>query len=87
MGVSVLISLFDIGPFDGTPFGFSDALIVGIVVAFVAPIGDLAESLIKRDLRIKDMGTILPGHGGILDRCDALLFVLPTVYFVVKVLA
>jgi len=87
VGVSVLISLFDVGPFDGTPFGFSDALIVGIVVAFIAPIGDLAESLIKRDLRIKDMGTILPGHGGILDRCDALLFVLPAVYFMVKILA
>lgn len=87
VGVSVLISLFDVGPFDGDPFGFSDALIIGIVVAFVAPIGDLAESLIKRDLRIKDMGTSLPGHGGILDRCDALLFVLPTVYFMIRILA
>jgi phosphatidate cytidylyltransferase len=87
VGVSVLISLFNVGPFDGNPFGFSDALIVGIVVAFIAPIGDLAESLIKRDLRIKDMGSILPGHGGVLDRCDALLFVLPSVYFMVRVLA
>lgn len=87
VGVSILISIFNVGPFDGSPFGFSDALIVGIVVAFIAPIGDLAESLIKRDLRIKDMGSILPGHGGILDRCDALLFVLPTVYFMVRLLA
>jgi len=87
VGVSILISLFDVGPFDGSPFGFSDALIVGIVVAFIAPIGDLAESLMKRDLRIKDMGSILPGHGGVLDRCDALLFVLPTVYFTVRILA
>ena len=87
VGVSVLISLFNVGPFDGSPFGFSDALIVGIVVAFIAPIGDLAESLMKRDLRIKDMGSILPGHGGVLDRCDALLFVLPTVYFMVRILA
>ena len=87
VGVSILISLFEVGPFDGSPFGFSDALIIGIVVAFIAPIGDLAESLIKRDLRIKDMGTILPGHGGVLDRCDALLFVLPTVYFMVRILA
>ena len=58
-----------------------EAFILGIAVAIMAPLGDLAESLIKRDLGIKDMGSILPGHGGVLDRVDALLFVLPTVYF------
>lgn len=58
-----------------------DALILGVIGAIVAPLGDLGESLIKRDLGIKDMGSVLPGHGGFLDRFDALLFVLPATYF------
>ncbi|MBB33758.1 MAG: hypothetical protein CL455_08935 [Acidimicrobiaceae bacterium] len=86
VGVGVLLSIFNVGPFDGDPFGFSNALLLGIVVAVIAPIGDLAESLIKRDLKIKDMGTVLPGHGGVLDRCDTLLFVLPTVFYMVKIM-
>ena len=87
VGVGVLLAVFDVGPFDGDPFGLSNALLLGIVVAVIAPIGDLAESLIKRDLKIKDMGTVLPGHGGVLDRCDTLLFVIPTVHYMVLVMA
>lgn len=68
------------------PFGVGSWLVFGICCAVAAPVGDLAESLFKRDLGIKDMGTILPGHGGVLDRCDGLLFVLPTAYYVVRVL-
>jgi phosphatidate cytidylyltransferase len=66
--------------------GLATMLIVGIAAALAAPIGDLAESQIKRDLGIKDMGTILPGHGGLLDRFDGLLFVLPTVWYVANAL-
>ncbi len=62
--------------------GFTDILILGIAGAIAAPLGDLAESAFKRDLGIKDMGSILPSHGGILDRFDSLLFVLPTTFYV-----
>lgn len=52
----------------------------GLAVGILAPLGDLAESLWKRELGAKDLGTILPGHGGIFDRCDSLIFALAGVY-------
>jgi phosphatidate cytidylyltransferase len=73
-------------PFADDPGGFFDMVLLGIVVAAVAPLGDLSESLMKRDLGLKDMGSMLPGHGGLLDRFDGLLFVLPATYYVARLL-
>jgi CDP-diglyceride synthetase len=66
------------------PWTVGKAALFGVVVAIVAPLGDLSQSMIKRHLGLKDMGRLLPGHGGVLDRVDGLLFVMPATYFVVK---
>ena len=62
-------------------YGVGAGLLLGILVAITAPLGDLCESMIKRDLGVKDFGTLLPGHGGILDRFDAILFCLPAAFY------
>ncbi len=64
--------------------GLARGLVIAAVVGVVAPIGDAAESMVKRALGVKDMGSVLPGHGGILDRIDGFLFAVPTVYFLFR---
>jgi phosphatidate cytidylyltransferase len=59
-----------------------DALIIGVCVAVAAPIGDLFESLIKRDNAVKDTGRVFGAHGGVLDRLDAVMFTVVTAYWV-----
>lgn len=83
VGAGAVVGLLDISFFS---VDFTHAIYLGIVGGILAPIGDLTESMIKRDLGVKDMGQLLPGHGGILDRVDGLLFVLPGVYYLALVL-
>ncbi len=68
------------------PWNAGRAFCLAVVVCIFAPLGDLCESMIKRDLNVKDMGKTLPGHGGILDRIDALLFVIPATYYLALIL-
>jgi len=60
--------------------GIGEALAFGLLVSVAAQVGDLAESLLKRDVGVKDSGRLLPGHGGALDRFDSLFFTLPLGY-------
>lgn len=81
MAVSLLIFYF-IKPFEGMEhidMNLIFWLSVGAIVSIIGTWGDLIESMIKRDLQIKDSGNLIPGHGGILDRIDSILFVLPAI--------
>jgi phosphatidate cytidylyltransferase len=64
----------------------ADSIVLGVVVAIAAALGDLFESAFKRDLEVKDSGRVLAGHGGVLDRVDAFLFAVPAAYFTIVAL-
>lgn len=64
-----------------------DILVLGVSVGVLAQVGDLVESLIKRDADIKDVAATIPGHGGILDRFDSLLFTAPMIYYYLRFFA
>lgn len=69
-----------------SPWTVTHGLEAAVALSVIAPVGDLFESMIKRSLGVKDLGRLLPGHGGFLDRVDGLLFALPTMYYLVHIL-
>ena len=75
----LIIKIFGVSPWDDV--NLIKVLFMSIVIAAAATLGDLTESMIKRNLGVKDFGSFLPGHGGILDRCDGFLLSLPAAYF------
>ena len=64
--------------------GTAEALALGAVLALVGTVGDLSESLLKRSAGVKDSGTLIPGHGGILDRMDSMLFAAPVLFYYLR---
>jgi phosphatidate cytidylyltransferase len=64
--------------------GLYHSLIIGVLITIFAQVGDLSESLIKRDAGVKDSGNTLPGHGGFLDRTDGFVFTIPVMYYYLK---
>ena len=81
-GICAVITGLVIGKFIGISFYHS--LVLSIIVTVMAQLGDLSESLIKRDAGVKDSGNSLPGHGGFLDRADSYLFSVPVAYYYIK---
>ncbi len=77
-GLATAAVLSTLPPYEA--LGFAGSMGLGDVLSLIAPVGDLAESMVKRSLGVKDMGSVLPGHGGMLDRIDSFLFALPAAY-------
>lgn len=84
--VFTLLAVVLVGIQSDTWNDLGEWILLALVISVLAPLGDLVESMFKRNLDVKDFGTLVPGHGGVLDRFDAMLFVLPGAYYLLRVL-
>jgi phosphatidate cytidylyltransferase len=84
--IATLVALIVVGSQNGTWNSMGEWIALTIVIAVMAPIGDLVESMFKRNLDVKDFGSLIAGHGGVLDRFDGFLFVLPAAYYLMLVM-
>jgi len=84
--IGTFVAVIVAGLQSGTWTKLSEWLLIALVISILGPIGDLTESMFKRNMDIKDFGMVLRGHGGALDRFDSILFALPIVYYVTLVL-
>jgi phosphatidate cytidylyltransferase len=80
--LTILVAVIVISRFH--PWTMGNAVGLAVIVSLLAPLGDLGESQFKRSLGLKDIGSLLPAHGGVLDRVDGILFVLPATYLLVR---
>jgi phosphatidate cytidylyltransferase len=80
----VVISVIFTSIYDNLTVNYLYLLIIAPIASVLGMIGDLSASVIKREYGIKDYGNIMPGHGGVMDRFDSILFVLPFIYLVIK---
>ena len=81
LGGTTMCMIFSLGIGIAIGLPWYHATILGLLIAVFAQIGDLCESMIKRDAGVKDSSNVLPGHGGFLDRCDSYILTIPVVYY------
>ncbi len=79
-GAAIISLLFTLDTPVQLPFGYSEAILLGLGISVFGQVGDIVESLLKRSTGVKESGSLLPGHGGLLDRMDSIVFVGAFVY-------